>query len=81
MSKPPPGPRSTQAARAGSAMNARALVDITIRTVAAVLWASEAGAPARACAHWWAPAASQDPLGGAGVGAARPRAATMARRS
>ncbi len=40
MSKPVPGAGRTQAARAGSAMKDSAL-DITIRTVAVVLWASE----------------------------------------
>jgi len=40
ISKPVPGTGRTQAARAGSAMNERAL-DITIRTVAVVLCASE----------------------------------------
>ena len=40
MSNPVPGAGSTQAARAGSAMKDSAL-DMTIRTVAVVLWASE----------------------------------------
>ena len=57
MSNPPPGPGSTLAARAGSAMKARDL-DMTIRTVAAVLWASERSS-ARVSAHWRAPAASR----------------------
>jgi hypothetical protein len=48
MSNPSPGPGSTLVARAGSAMKARDL-DITIRTVAAVLWASE-----RSSASVWA---------------------------
>ena len=55
MSKPVPGAGSTLAARAGSAMNDSAR-DITIRTVAAVLWASERSS-ARVSAHWRAPAA------------------------
>src|ERR1039458_3119018 len=45
-----PGPDSTLPARAGSAMNERAR-DMTIRTVAAVLWASERGS-ARVWGHW-----------------------------
>ena len=57
MSNPSPGPGRTQAARAGSAMKDRAL-DMTIRTVAAVLWASERSS-ARVSAHWRAPAASR----------------------
>src|SRR5438876_5761642 len=57
MSNPVPGADSTQAARSGSAINASDL-DITIRTVAAVLWASERSS-ARVSAHWWAPAAAR----------------------
>ena len=57
MSNPSPGPGSTLAARAGSAMKARDL-DMTIRTVAAVLWASERSS-ANVSAHWRAPAASR----------------------
>ena len=49
MSNPVPGAGRTQAARAGSAMKASDL-DITIRTVAAVLWASERSS-ARVSAH------------------------------
>ena len=55
MSNPSPGPGRTEAARAGSAMKASDL-DMTIRTVAAVLWASERSS-ASVCAHWRAPAA------------------------
>ena len=47
--EPVAGPGSTLAARAGSAMNARAR-DMTIRTVAAVLWASPRSS-ASVCAH------------------------------
>jgi ethanolamine ammonia-lyase small subunit len=53
MSKPSPGPGRTEAASAGSAMKERAL-DMTIRTVAAVLWASERSS-ARVRAQWRAP--------------------------
>ena len=77
MSNPSPGPGSTLAARAGSAMKARAL-DMTIRTVAAVLWASERSS-ARVWAHWRAPAASRIRSGTSGSAPAT-QAAT-ARRS
>ena len=77
MSNPPPGPGSTLAASAGSAMNDRAL-DITIRTVAVVLWASERSS-ARVSAHWRAPAAARIRSGTSGS-APETQAAT-ARRS
>ena len=54
MSNPSPGGGSTLSASAGSAMNDRAR-DITIRTVAAVLCASERSS-ASVSAHWLAPA-------------------------
>jgi hypothetical protein len=53
MLNPSPGPGSTHAARAGSAMNDRAR-DITMRTVAAVLCASDRSS-ARVSAHCRAP--------------------------
>ena len=77
MSNPPSGPGRTEAASAGSAMNDRAL-DMTIRTVAAVLWASERSS-ARVRAHWWAPAAARICSGTSGS-APETQAAT-ARRS
>ena len=55
MLNPVPGAGRTLAARSGSAMKARAR-DMTIRTVAAVLWASPRSS-ARVNAHWRAPAA------------------------
>ena len=57
MSNPSPGPGSTLAASAGSAMNDSAR-DMTIRTVAAVLCASDRSS-AKVKAHWRAPAASR----------------------
>ena len=57
MSNPSPGPGRTQAASAGSAMNASAL-DMTIRTVAVVFWASD-WSSAKVSAHWCAPAAAR----------------------
>ena len=77
MLNPVPGAGSTEAARAGSAMKDRAL-DITIRTVAVVLWASERSSD-RTCAHWWAPAAARIRSGTSGS-APETQAAT-ARRS
>ena len=77
MSKPVPGAGRTQAARAGSAMKDRAL-DMTIRTVAVVLWASERSSD-RVTAHWWAPAAARIRSGTSGS-APETQAAT-ARRS
>ena len=68
---------ATEAARAGSAMNARDL-DMTIRTVAAVLWASERSS-AKVSAHWRAPAARRIRSGTSGL-ALETQAAT-ARRS
>ena len=76
MSNPPPGAGRTQAARAGSAMKARAL-DMTIRTVAAVLWASDRSS-ARVSAHWRAPAASRIRSGTSGS-APETQAATVRR--
>ena len=70
MSNPSPGAGSTLAASAGSAMNDSAR-DITMRTVAAVLCASERSS-ARVSAHWCAPAVDQDPLGDVRVGAGHP---------
>ena len=70
MSNPSPGGGSTLAASAGSAMNDRAR-DITIRTVAAVLCASERSS-ASVSAHCCAPAVGEDPLGDARVGAGHP---------
>ena len=77
MSNPVPGAGRTQAARAGSAMNARAR-DMTIRTVAAVLCASERSS-ARVSAHWWAPAAARICSGTSG--SAPDTQAATARRS
>ena len=77
MSNPSPGPGSTLAARAGSAMNDSAR-DMTIRTVAAVFCASERSS-ARVSAHWRAPAATRIRSGTSGSAPAT-QAAT-ARRS
>ena len=76
MSKPSPGSGRTQAARAGSAMNARAL-DITIRTVAVVFCASLRSSD-RVTAHWWAPAAARIRSGTSGS-APETQAATVRR--
>jgi len=77
MSKPSPGPGKTEAARAGSAMNDSAL-DITIRTVAAVLWASERSSD-RVSAQWRAPEAMRIRSGTSG--SAPDTQAATARRS
>ena len=76
MSKPSPGSGRTQAARAGSAMNARAL-DMTIRTVAVVFCASLRSSD-RVTAHWWAPAAARIRSGTSGS-APETQAATVRR--
>ena len=78
MSKPVPGAGRTLAARAGSAMNASALL-MTIRTVAAVLWASDRGARPGCSAHWRAPAAARICSGT--CGSAPETQAATARRS
>src|SRR5690242_9414304 len=69
MSKPSPGSGRTQAARSGSAMNARAL-DMTIRTVAVVFCASlrssERDDPLVGAS------CGEDPFGNVGVGAGDP---------
>ena len=77
MLNPAPGAGSTDAARSGSAMKDRAL-DMTMRTVAVVLCASERSS-ARLYAHWWAPAAARIRSGTSGS-APETQAAT-ARRS
>ena len=77
MSNPVPGAGRTQAASAGSAMKARDL-DMTIRTVAAVLWASLRSS-ARVSAHWCAPAAARIRSGT--CGSAPDTHAATARRS
>ena len=77
MSKPSPGPGRTEAASAGSAMKDRAR-DMTIRTVAAVLWASPRSS-ARVSAQWRAPAAARIRSGTSG--SAPDTQAATARRS
>ena len=77
MLNPSPGPGRTEAARAGSAMNDSAR-DITIRTVAAVLCASERSS-AKVSAQWRAPAARRIRSGT--PGSAPETQAATARRS
>src|ERR1700683_3251966 len=67
MSNWSPGPGRTEAARAGSARKERAR-DMTIRTVAAVLWASDRSS-VRVRAHCRAPAASRIRSGAPGCAA------------
>ena len=77
MWNPVPGAGSTAAARAGSAMNDRAL-DMTKRTAAVVFCASERNSD-RVIAHWWAPAAARIRSGRSG--SAPDTQAATARRS